>query len=246
MEKSNAPKSLPAAEGALPPRASRRPVAALLFDHDGTVVDSLPVVVRASNAVLREQGLAQASPETIIAGMIHPTGPRLGLLAGTSEPGLIQRMARRFDQLAMEYQGEAVLYPGMAATLEALAGRGLVLGVVSNSKGLFIRTILERLGVARHFRALVGEDDMPAPKPDPRGLRAALAACGAEPGGALYVGDSATDLATARAAGLPVIGVTWGAHTRAELAGQGFDALVDRPEELVALASEGRPWTPRS
>lgn len=208
-----------------------RPVEAVLFDHDGTLVDSLPIVVRATNAVLHECGLPPATARTIVKGMIHPTARRLGLLAGSEDPAL----ASRFAALALEHAGLAVLYPGIASLLEALAGRSLALAVVSNSEGAFIRSVLGRLGVASRFRALVGEDDMPAPKPDPRGLLAALAACGSGLDQALYVGDSAADLLTARAAGMRVIGVTWGSHARAELESLGFDALADTPAELADL-----------
>jgi phosphoglycolate phosphatase len=89
--------------------------------------------------------------------------------------------------------------------------------------------------VASHFVSLVGDDDMPAPKPDPRGLLGILerAAC---PGScAVYVGDSRTDLQTARAANIRAIGVSWGAHARHELEALEFDAIVDTPPQLVTV-----------
>ena len=209
------------------------PIQAVLFDHDGTLVDSISTVVSASNGVLTERGLAAASWNQIVSGMIHPTAQRLGLLAreeGTSER---ERMAHRYSQLALQDSVLATLYPGVQEALETLSRQRLHLGVVSNSRGAFIRAILQRLGVAHHFAVLAGEDDMPAPKPDPRGLLAALGSI--PPPRAVYVGDSSADLETARNAGIQVIGVTWGTHTRAELESLGFDALVDSPHELIAL-----------
>ena len=207
----------------------------VVFDHDGTLVNSLLVVVKASNEVMAAFGYERKPGPEIVAGMVHPTAPRLGLLAGTLDLGIQKKMAHLYGELAMGSSGLAELYPGIEDLLRDLKGLGLSLAVLSNSEGLFVRSILERLQVARYFFRLAGEHDMPAPKPDPRGLRQILELAGCEPQRAVYVGDSRTDLETARAAGLPAIGVTWGAHPRVELEDLGFDALVDEPSQLVAL-----------
>lgn len=211
----------------------------VVFDHDGTLVDSLAVVVRASNQTLAVFGKAAKPAAEIVAGMVHPTAPRLGLLAGIGDPKAQQDMARLYNDLALQSSGLARLYPGIDAMLAALASLGWQQAVLSNSTSAFIRSILGRLGVADRFFALVGDTDMPAPKPDPRGLLALLSAAGCEASAAVYVGDSRTDLFTARAAGVRAIGVTWGAHPRAELVPLGFDVLVDAPAQLVeALRSQ--------
>jgi phosphoglycolate phosphatase len=207
----------------------------VVFDHDGTLVNSLPVVVEASNEVMAAFGYERKPGPEIVAGMVHPTAPRLGLLAGTSDLGIQKKMARLYGDLAVRSSGLAELYPGIEALLKDLKALGLFLAVLSNSEGVFVRTILERLEVARYFFRLMGEEDMPAPKPDPRGLHRILKLAGCGPQRALYVGDSRTDLETARAAGLQSIGVTWGAHPRVELEALEFDALVDEPSQLFAL-----------
>lgn len=217
------------------------PIDAVMFDHDGTLVDSIPAVISASNGVLWERGLGKADPGRIVAGMVHPTARRLGLLAGIDDPAAQENMAHRYSQLALHHADLAELYPGVREAVETLAGRGFLLGVVSNSRGAFIRTILHRLGVADSFAAMLGEDDMPAPKPDPRGLLAALGAV--PPDRAVYVGDSSADLETARNAGIRAVGVTWGTHSRSELEPLGFDALVDSPQALAALIP-ARPSLP--
>lgn len=198
-------------------------------------MDSISVVVTASNEVLRECGLPPAQPGRIVEGMIHPTARRLGLLTGIQEPEARMALARSYGVLALKHACQAELYPGIGTMLGILADRGRCMAVVSNSEGAFIRGILTRLGVAARFRVMIGEDDMEAPKPDPGGVLAALALCGRNPGRTAYVGDSATDLATARAAGVRAIGVTWGPQSRAELEPMGFDALVAGPAELVDL-----------
>jgi phosphoglycolate phosphatase len=211
----------------------------VVFDHDGTLVNSLAAVVQASNRVLSAFGRGPRPAAEIVAGMVHATAPRLGLLAGITDPGVQKEMAGFYGDLALRSSELAVLYPGVAEMLIAIEGRGFSQAVLSNSTGAFIRSVLDRLGVASRFISLVGEDDMPAPKPDPRGLLAILRSAGYELSRAAYVGDSRTDLQTARAAGVRAIGVTWGAHPREELEGLPFDLLVDSPSELVA---ELRSW----
>jgi phosphoglycolate phosphatase len=211
------------------------PVDLVVFDHDGTLVNSLPVVVEASNGVMAAFGYHGKPAAEIVAGMVHPTAPRLGLLAGTAELSIQQKMARLYGALAIRSSHLAGLYPGIEKLVRDLKGLGLSLAVLSNSEGIFIRTVLERLGVAEYFFRVTGEDDMPAPKPDPRGLSQILELAGCDPRRAVYVGDSRTDLETAQAAGLRAIGVTWGAHPRVEMEELGFDALVDEPPQLFAL-----------
>jgi phosphoglycolate phosphatase len=210
----------------------------VVFDHDGTLVNSLPVVVEASNEVMAAFGCERKPAAVIVAGMVNPTARRLGLLAGTADLGIQQKMARLYGKLAIGFSGLAKLYPGIEGLLEDLKGLGLPLAVLSNSEGIFVRTILERLEVARYFFSLAGEEDMPAPKPDPRGLHRILELAGCGPQRAVYVGDSRTDMETARAAGLKAIGVTWGAHPRVELEELGFAALVDEPAQLFALLKD--------
>lgn len=208
------------------------PIEAVMFDHDGTLVNSLATVVSASNGVLLERGLPAASWNQIVAGMVHPTARRLGILAKDERVVEQEQMAQRYSQLALQDSVLASLYPGIQEALDVLSRKRLRLGVVSNSRGTFIRDILRRLGVAQHFISMIGEDDMPAPKPDPRGLLAALGTVPRER--AVYVGDSSVDLDTARKAGIRAIGVTWGTHPKAELEPLGFDALADTPNELVS------------
>jgi phosphoglycolate phosphatase len=216
-----------------------RTYACVVFDHDGTLVNSLDVVVHASNQALASLGKAPKPAAEIVAGMVHPTAQRLGLLAGITDPDTQVVLARTYDALAVRSSERATLYPGIAEMLETVERMGARQAVLSNSAGAFIRTILRRLGVADRFFSLTGDNDMPAPKPDPRGLLAVLRAADCDARRALYVGDSKSDLLTARAAGVGAIGVTWGAHRRSELAPMGFDRLVDSPSELVeaALAS---------
>lgn len=213
-------------------------IAAVAFDHDGTLVNSLPGVVAASNVALVEHGYPPCSADEVITGMVLATGPRMGALAKVDDPAEQTRLNTTFYRHARILMPQtAVLYPGIGGMVEGLHRRGLPLGVVSNNEGTVVRMMMERLGILRFFTAgaVLGEDDAPAPKPHPGGMRLACERMGVEPGRTLFVGDSHPDCDGAHAAGLRAAGVTWGIHPRAEMAGFGFDVLVDATGELADL-----------
>ncbi len=210
-------------------------IRAILFDHDGTLVDSLPVVVAATNAALAEAGAAACAAEAIVAAMVLPTGPRMAHHAGIADAARQPALAASYYAQAIRLVDRARAYAGIAEALRALADRPLA--VVSNNEGRFVRAAMAATGLAAHIPAARawGEDDVPAPKPDPAGLLAAAQRLGIPAGDCAYVGDSPVDLRAARGAGMRAIGVAWGTHARAQLAGLGFDRLLDHPEQLARL-----------
>lgn len=217
-----------------------RPPVGIFFDHDGTLVDSLDVVVEATNAVLVAEGLDPAPRAVVVAAMVKATGPRMGFHCRCEDPQRQDRLAQDFYREANRLPHLARTYPGVPALLGGLAGRGLRLGLVSNNQGAFVRRVLNALGLAAWLQVVLGEEDMPAPKPDPRGLLSAARRCGCAAPDCWYVGDSAVDLAVARAAGMGAVGVTWGTTPRRELEAMGFDLLVDTPGELALAALDGK------
>jgi phosphoglycolate phosphatase len=211
-------------------------VRAVLYDHDGTLVDSLPMVIAATNRVLVANGHPAAPPDQVVAAMVLATAPRMGHHARSADPRQQERLAAEFYAAARELgPTHARAYPGIPAVVATIAARGLGQGVVSNNEGAVVRIIMRHLGLARHFAALFGEEDVAAPKPDPRGILKAAEALGVGCGDCVFVGDSENDCDAARAAGVRAIGVTWGIHPRARMERLGFDALIDRPEELLSL-----------
>lgn len=211
------------------------PPRAVLFDHDGTIVDSLAVVVAATNETLVARGHPAAAPADVVAAMVLPTGPRMGFHACEPDPLRQQCLAKDFYQAAHRHRHLARAYDGVPDLLAALIARGIPCGVVTNNQGSFVRGVADRLGLAPHLTVVVGEEDMPAPKPDPRGAYAAAAACGCRPDECWFVGDAQPDALVAAAAGMIAIGVTWGTHRRAQLADIGFACLVDHPHEILRL-----------
>ncbi|MBA2479922.1 MAG: HAD family hydrolase [Planctomycetes bacterium] len=216
------------------------PPLAVIFDHDGTLVDSLAVVVAATNDVLRAHGVAELPPRTIIAGMVMPTAERMGLHAGVGAAAEQRVLACEYYLSAHRIgPGLARAYAGIPEAVGALRSHGLLQAVVSNNEGRFVRTVLTALDLSEHFACMYGEEDIPALKPDPSGPLAAARVMGVDPRRCVYVGDSGGDALAGRAAGMRTIGVTWGILARAEMEGLGFDALVDRPQDLIAAIMEG-------
>ncbi len=209
---------------------------AIIYDHDGTLVDSLDVVVAATNAVLAAHGKPAQPRMEIIRGMIEPTGVRMGLLLGITDSGQQQGLAAQFYTEAQTCgPHHARVYPGVVAMLASVSAQGIAQGVVSNNQGVFVRGVLTHLDVAHHFTTVVGEEDMPAPKPDPRGLLAVAQPFQGAGDVTWYVGDTVGDLHTAQAAGMACIGVSWGITPRETLTQHGFLAVIDTPQELLAL-----------
>ena len=212
----------------------------VLFDHDGTLVDSLALVVAATNAVLAAHDHPPQDRDTIISGMVLPTGPRIGALLSVDDPQQQDDLAEAFFVRARQMGAAHVrLYPGIEDLLAELHAAGWALGVVTNNEGRLVRELLADLGVAGYLTLIVGEEDVPAAKPDPAGTRQALAGLGLAPQRCVYVGDSDGDLGAAQAAGLAAIGVAWGTHSAAELRAMGYPRVVESVVDLRAAIFSG-------
>jgi HAD superfamily hydrolase (TIGR01509 family) len=208
---------------------------AIIYDHDGTLVDTLTMVVEATNLVLGARGLRTMTQAEVFAGMAFATAPRMGLHARVADERERAALAEEFYAHANAIAPRVVrAYPGIDALLGTCARAGLAQGVVSNNQDVLIREIMRATGLDRHVGLIWGFEDVPAAKPDGRGTRRAAEALGCAPGDCIYVGDGATDVGAAHAAGMPIIGVTWGIHPRAELEAMGFDCIVDSVDELGA------------
>jgi len=208
----------------------------LVFDLDGTLVDSSRDIAAATNAAIRRvaPGTGEIPLQVILsfvgegARVLVERGLRhagLGLSPDEVLPVYIECYAERLLDTTR-------LYPGVAEALDALEGPALA--VLTNKPGDLSRRILEGLGVARRFARVLGAGDVPSRKPNPGGLFHLMAEVEAAPGETWMVGDSATDVAVARAARVRVAGVTWGFHPAA-LRAAGPDRLIDRPLDLASL-----------
>ncbi len=221
----------------------------LVFDLDGTLVDTAPDIVRALNAVLTGEGLAPVAPETALT-MVGRGGRVLiseaFAASGRSVEGaeLERLFAGLIDHYAAHIADESRPYAGAEAALDRFAAAGWLLAVCTNKPDPLARPLLEALGLAPRFAAIVGQGAFPWLKPDPRTLTETIRLAGGTPERAVMVGDSRTDIETARAANIPVVAVTFG-YTPEPIATFSPDRLIDHFDKLWdAVASLG-PFSAR-
>lgn len=182
-------------------------IRAVIFDLDGTLIDSAPDLHTAANALLAERGLDPVSLARV-RDFIGEGVPKLverSLEAGGA-PATAQKLTAAVRRFRAIYGAEPVRltrpYDGVEEALGALSARGLLLGVCTNKPERVSRDILARLGLDRHLRVLVGGDTLARMKPDPAPLLQTARLLGAGPAETLFVGDSGTDADTADAAGI--------------------------------------------
>lgn len=219
------PETLPAGPGTL------------LFDLDGTLVDSLPDLTQALNAVLGEAGLPAASLE--LSRRYVGDGARLMLERGFAAHGAavpewgLERFLASYEQ---HLAAATLPYPGTVETLVRLAEAGWRLAVCTNKTERHSRMVLRGLGLLPLFAAVAGGDTWPERKPDGRHLTRTLERMGAPRAGAVMVGDSVNDVLAARDAGLPVIVVGFGYGDAATLgADRVIQSMADLPAALASL-----------
>ena len=208
----------------------------ILFDMDGTVLDTLTDLWASTNAILWELGYPERSMEEIrsYVGNGARNQLRRALPEGSSDAAIDGALERYRAYYAEHCRDNTRPYDGILPMLETLAAAGKRLAVVSNKPDQMVNILSEE-----HFGALlrvaIGETPERRRKPAPDTVYAALDALGASGDGAVYVGDSEVDVETARNAGLPLIAVSWGFRGRAALKAAGAETIVDTPEELTKL-----------
>ena len=212
----------------------------VVFDLDGTLVDSREDLANSVNAMLRTLGLPELSLQ-VVTSFVGEGAERL--IRRSLGPAQEHRYAEARPIWWQEYGRRKLdktrLYDGIAEVLQAPPD---LRAVLTNKPGDFARQILRGLGVEGAFRAVVGGDEGPR-KPSPDGLLRLCARLGIQPGEALMVGDSHVDVATAKAAGVRICAVSWGLGDRASLAPA--DEHVATPAELTSLMARLMNDAPR-
>ena len=205
----------------------------VLFDLDGTLVDSLPDLAWCGNEMLRELGLDERDPQAARAWVGDGIGRFVkrfltGEMDAEPAPELFDRALRTFERLyADNVSARSAVYPGVIDGLERLAARDLHLGCVTNKAGSFTADLLEAKGLASYFELVVAGDTTPRKKPDPMPLHYAADHFGLGYANCLMVGDSANDVKAARAAGFRVIAVPYGYN-------HGYSIHDCNPDRVVA------------
>lgn len=219
-------------------------VRVVLFDLDGTLVDTAPDLAAATDHMLESLGLppvGEAQVRTWIGhGVNHLIKRALAATSG-SEQELFESGSRLFlDYYAGHLADRTSPYPGVVEALDKLVERGLHLGVVTNKPARFTEPLLESLGLRDAFQAVVTGDAVTEQKPAPEPMLKAVRLCGGIPQQAIMVGDSMTDVEAARRAGLGVIGVPYGYNHGDELFWTAPDLMIQSLAELPALLGSNK------
>jgi phosphoglycolate phosphatase len=217
----------------------------VVFDLDGTLVDTAPDLVETLNVVFAREGLSPidyAAARGMIGG-----GARKMIEGGLTlqgcplTGGAVDRMFAGFiEYYAAHIADRSQPFPGLGAALDRLAADGYRLAVCTNKLEGLSRLLLDALGFTWRFAAICGQDTFRIQKPDPEILRRTIQAAGGEIRRAVMVGDSGTDVATARAAGIPVVAVDFG-YSETPIEDLGADRLISHFDELAAAVLDVAP-----
>lgn len=211
-----------------------RPI--IVFDLDGTLADSARDLMATLNVMLALDGVppvALDSARDLIGAGARPLIERGFALHGRDiSPARLDELYVAFlDHYHANIANETVLFDGVVGALDRFAHEGWLLAVCTNKLVSHSTTLLETLGVHRRFAAICGKDSFPYFKPDPRHLWSTIAQAGGDPAQALMVGDSKTDIDAAKAAGVPVIAVSFG-YTQIPVHDLAPDAIIDHFDQL--------------
>jgi phosphoglycolate phosphatase len=211
--------------------------ATIVFDLDGTLVDTAPDLTNALNEVLTRRGHPRVSLATIRAAVGR--GARIMIeealrMAGTKDD-VDQMLAEFLVYYEANIAAESRPFPGAVAALERLSSCGAKLAVCTNKREHLSRKLLQALQLEGYFAALAGRDTFAVAKPDPRHLTGVIALAGGDPRCAVMVGDSDIDIRAAQSAGVPSILVSFG-YSPPPPEGPVPDAVIDRFEELEPSA----------
>lgn len=191
------------------------PLEALIFDLDGTLVDTAPDLHAATNHVLAQIGRRPVSMDELRAFVGHGAMNLIQRGVAATGDALDDATLKRLHQEFLDYYGENIavhsrLFDGLPALLAQAQSHGLKLGVCTNKVERLSHKLLRDIGIDALFGSVVGGDTLPVMKPDPAPLQEAARRLGVDPARSMMVGDSETDIRTAQAAGVPVLAVTFG------------------------------------
>jgi phosphoglycolate phosphatase len=212
--------------------------ATIVFDLDGTLVDTAPDLTNALNDVLMRRGHAPVPREIIRATVGR--GAKIMIEEALRLAGLEEDVDQMLVEFLVHYEAniaaESRPFPGAMAALEGLASAGARLAVCTNKREHLSRKLLQALELEGYFGAVAGRDTFALSKPDPGHLTGAIVLAGGNPSSALMVGDSEVDFRTAKAAGVPIVLVSFG-YGPPPPAGLAPDATIDHFAELEARAA---------
>ena len=207
----------------------------VIFDLDGTLLNTLDDLAQAANAALRACGFAERSVDEVRQFVGNGVTKLLerALPEGQKNPENLARLKQAFfDYYNLHLWDQTRPYPGIESLLETLQVRGIKLAIASNKYQRAVEELVAHFFPHISFAAVWGQrEDIPT-KPDPRMVHEILRACDVSAADTLYVGDSAIDMQTAQNAGVRACGVTWGFRLREELSAFHPVLLADAPHQI--------------
>jgi len=213
----------------------------LVFDLDGTLVDTKDDLADAVNVSLASLGLPPEDPRTLWGYVGHGARVLVERALGPGRRALLEpALAVFMPWYRAHLLDRSVVYAGLREVIETLAEEGVVFSVLTNKPEDMSAAILRGLGLGTRFPRLIAGDTLVAKKPDPSGLRRLVVAADISAAATLMVGDSAIDVATGRNAGIATCGVLWG-FSGPSVEEAGADVVIAAPHELLAICRDGLP-----
>jgi phosphoglycolate phosphatase len=207
----------------------------VIFDLDGTLIDSSVDLANAVNATRANLGLAPMEHSLVYSYVGNGAPVLIRKALGPEYPAAV--VANALEYFLQYYRAHmldnTVLYPGVREALDRFRGKDIAMAVLTNKPVAVSQAIVDGLGLREHFRSVYGGNSFEHKKPHPVGIETLMAETGASREQTLMVGDSAVDVQTARNAKVAVCGVTWGFQPET-FAGHPPDFLVDTAQELAA------------
>ena len=215
----------------------------ILFDLDGTLLDTASDIARALNRTLEERSLPSLTVGDVsrMIGrgsevLIDRAASAVGHAQGPSDrAAMLDRFFHHYGELEESGESAAQAYPGVHETLRLLHDAGLRIAVVTNKHWRFASGMLQRQDLTRFIQLIVGGDTCERRKPDPQPLLFACGSLGIAPAGALMVGDSVNDVTAARAASIPIVCVPYGYNEGQDPRTLACDAMLDTLADLPRL-----------
>lgn len=216
---------------------------ALLFDLDGTLIDSVPDLALSLNLMLKELG-KQAYPVDVIRSWVGNGALKIterGLSGSINvspdlDPAEVEKALDMFlDFYDKNVCVDTTLYPNVKSTLESLKEAGYKLAIVTNKPEQFVLPILEKFGMADLFELIIGGDTLPKRKPDPMQLEFACEKLAVKAENCIMIGDSKNDIYAAKAANMQSVGLTYGYNHGENIQSHGADLVCDDFAELLSV-----------